>query len=123
MSKKLIGFFKINQLITNPRQKMSSYKLSSEWRDRVDDVRSGRITSQTPSVIWTNGSKHGMEEGSVSRDIIAFVSRQPGEASTSAVIAASLPTAFRTGNKIPFEYVKEFLRELVKMGVLEKVYA
>jgi len=95
--------------------------LSSEWRARVDDVRAGRITSQIQSVIWTNGSKHGLEEGSVSRDVVAFVSRQTGQTSTSAAIAAALPAAFQAPNKIPIEFVKEFLRELVKMGVLEKI--
>jgi hypothetical protein len=95
--------------------------LSSEWRDRVDDVRSGRLTSQIQSVSWTNGSKHGLEEGSVSRDIVSFISRQIWKVSTSAAIAAALPNAFQAPNKIPTEFVKEFLRELVKMGILEKV--
>ena len=100
---------------------MSVYMLSSEWRDRVDDVRAGRITSQIQSVVWNNGTKHGLEEGSVSRDIVAFVSRQIGQVSTSAAIAAGLPLAFQSPNKIPTEFVKEFIRELVKMGILEKV--
>jgi len=100
---------------------MSSYMLSSEWRNRIDDVRAGRLTSQIQSVIWTNGSKHGVEEGSVSRDIVSFISRQMWQVSTSAAIAAALPNAFQAPNKIPTEFVKEFLRELVKMGVLEKI--
>jgi hypothetical protein len=100
---------------------MKSYTLADNWVFLVEDIRAGRIVSQTPSVIWTNGYKHGIEEGSISRDIIAFISRRPNLTATCEAITEALPTAFQSENKpLPVEYAKEYLRELVKMGILDK---
>jgi len=87
----------------------------------VDDVRAQRIRSTIPSVKWTNGNKHGLHEGGVSRDIISFISRRPNQTATRDEIITGLPTAFQMENKVPSDYSQEFLREIVKMGILEKI--
>ncbi len=94
------------------------YTLSAMWRLLVDDVREGRLVSPTKTVVWTNGTKHGIEEGSVSRDIIAFMNRQTNQTSTRDNIMRGLPTAFQRGKKVPKDLAQEYLRELVKMGIL-----
>jgi hypothetical protein len=100
---------------------MSSYKLANNWQILVDDVRAQRIRSTIPSVKWTNGNKHGLHEGGVSRDIISFISRRPNQTATRDEIITGLPTAFHMENKVPSDYSQEFLREIVKMGILESL--
>ena len=98
-----------------------SYRLVENWPTLVEDVRSMRIVSTIPSVNWNNGNKHGMQEGSISRDIVAFVSRRSNNTATVEEILNGLPTAFQNNNKsVSIDYVKEFLREIVKMGILVK---
>ena len=98
-----------------------SYRLVENWRDIVESVRNERVQSPSTSVSWRNGNKHGLEEGSVSRDILSFISRRPNQTTNRDEIVAGLPTAFQVEGKIPREFVVEFLRELGKMGILEKL--
>jgi hypothetical protein len=100
---------------------MSSYQLVNNWASLVEDVRERRIVSQIPSVVWNAGTKHGLEEGSVSRDIVSFISRRVNRIATNEEVASAFPTTFDSPNKIPNEFAKEFLRELVKMGILIKI--
>jgi hypothetical protein len=93
----------------------------NNWQLLVDDVRAQRIRSTIPSVKWTTGNKHGLHEGSVSRDIISFISRRPDQTASRDEIVAGLPTAFQMENKVPVDYSQEFLREIVKMGILHKI--
>ena len=98
-----------------------SYQLVGNWASLVDDVRTGRIVSQTSSVVWNNNTKHGLQEGSPSRDMISFISRQPDMRSTRDTLLSGIPTTFQSENKIARDLAQEYLRELVKMGILMKL--
>jgi hypothetical protein len=98
-----------------------SYQLVANWKSLVEDVRNGRIVSQTPSVVWHNNTKHGLQEGSASRDILSFISRQPDGQTTRDALLSGIPTAFQSENKIARDLAQEYLRELVKMGILAKL--
>jgi hypothetical protein len=95
-----------------------SYSLSENWANLVNDVREKRLVSPTSSVTWNNESKHGVEEGSVSRDIISFIRWRPNQSATRDELLEALPLAFAKENKVPRDLCQEYLRELVKMGVL-----
>lgn len=97
-----------------------SYKLTENWPTLVEDVRAGRLTSPTPSVVWTNGSMHGIQEGSVSRDIVSFFNRRENQRATREECLACIPWAFNLRNKLPEQSAQDYLRELVKMGILAK---
>jgi len=98
-----------------------SYQLVANWMYLVEDVRNGRIVSQTPSVVWHNNTKHGLHEGSASRDILSFISRQPDLRTTRDALLSGIPTTFQSENKIARDLAQEYLRELVKMGILAKL--
>lgn len=97
-----------------------SYKLSENWYSLVEDVRAGRLTSTTPSVVWNNGTRHGLQEGSVSRDIISFFNRRENYYATRDECLTCIPWAFNLHNKLPEQNAQDYLRELVKMGILTK---
>jgi hypothetical protein len=99
---------------------MSSYSLAENWISLVNDVRAGRLESQT-AASWKSGMKHGLQEGSVSRDIVSFISRRQNQTASREEIIAGLPTAFsETDSKTQDGSAQEYLRELVKMGILFK---
>jgi len=97
-----------------------TYRLTEDWATIMQDVREGTLTSPT-TASWSNGLKHGLHEGSVSRDIMAFMSRQIQQTATKDRIIECLPTAFQqTEVKTLDGSAQEYLRELVKMGILDK---
>lgn len=98
-----------------------TYRLTEDWETLVQNVRNGALASPT-TASWTSGHKHGLHEGSVSRDIVAFMSRQIQQTATRENIVTSLPTAFQQTNvKTQDGSAQEYLRELVKMGILNKI--
>jgi len=97
-----------------------SYKLTENWPAIIEDVRAGRLTSQTPSVVWTNGTRHGVHEGGVSRDIVSFFNRRENQRATREDCLDCIPWAFNLHNKLPEQNAQDYLRELVKMGILAK---
>jgi hypothetical protein len=110
-----------NQPTQNPNQKTMSYRLATNWLSLIEDVRKERLVSPT-AASWKNGMKHGLQEGSVSRDIVSFVSRRVNQMATREEIIAGLPTAFtETNAKTQDGSAQEYLRELVKMGILDKL--
>ena len=98
-----------------------SYRLSTNWENLVEDVRQKRLVSPTQSVSWNSGSKHGLEEGSVSRDIVSFVRWRLEQSATRDDILLGMPVAFQKENKVARDLCQEYLRELVKMGILESL--
>jgi len=98
-----------------------SYQLCPNWKSLVEDVRAGRLTSPTPSVVWNNNTKHGLQEGSASRDILSYISRQADSRTTRDALLSGIPNTFESENKIPRDLAQEYLRELVKMGILLKL--
>jgi len=97
-----------------------TYRLTEDWETIMKSVREENHTSPT-TASWSNGLKHGLHEGSVSRDIISFMSRQIQQTSTRERIVECLPNAFQqTDVKTKDGSAQEYLRELVKMGILDK---
>ena len=96
-----------------------AYRLTYDWATLVDQVRDKTLVSQTASINWNNGTKHGLEEGSVSRDIISFIRWRPDQQVTRDEVLTNLPRAFVKENKIARDLCQEYLRELVKMGILD----
>ena len=97
-----------------------TYVLENDWISRVEDVRRERIESPT-AASWKSGTKHGLQEGSVSRDIVSFMNRRVNQTATREEIIDGLPTAFsETDAKTKDGSAQEYLRELVKMGILSK---
>lgn len=95
-----------------------TYRLADNWTIIVQDVRSEILTSPT-TASWKSGYKHGLHEGSVSRDIISFMSRRIDQTATRDDIIQGLPTAFlQTDAKTKEGSAQEYLRELVKMGIV-----
>jgi hypothetical protein len=98
-----------------------TYQLTQDWAALVEDVRAERLVSPTVA-SWKNGLKHGLHEGSVSRDIVSFMNRRVNQRATQDEIIAGLPTAFQaTEAKTQHGSSQEYLRELVKMGILDKI--
>jgi hypothetical protein len=98
---------------------MTTYKLTEDWATIVQDIRNETLTSPT-TASWSNGLKHGLHEGSVSRDIVAFMSRQIQQTATREKIIECLPTAFQQTDAKTLEgSAQEYLRELLKMGILQ----
>jgi hypothetical protein len=97
-----------------------TYRLTDDWLQRVEDVRNEVVRSQT-AASWRRGTKHGLEESSASRDIVAFVSRRINQTATRVEIVQGIPGAFQqTDSKTLDGSAQEYLRELVKMNILEK---
>jgi hypothetical protein len=98
-----------------------TYRLTEDWATIIEDVRAETLTSPT-TASWSNGLKHGLHEGSVSRDIVSFMNRQIQQTATREKIIECLPTAFQqTDVKTLDGSAQEYLRELVKMGILDKI--
>lgn len=97
-----------------------SYVLSDNWVSLVEDVRAGRLVTHTLSVVWHNGTKHGLQECGISRDMISFISRRTDRTATREEFVTGLPAAFYSVNKPVQDNAQDYLRELVKMGILIK---
>jgi len=96
-----------------------SYTLAENWKTILNDVREERLVSQNQSIIWKSDTKHGVEEGSVSRDILSFISRQENQTATKIQIVNGLPTAFaETASKTKLGNLKDYMREIKKMGLI-----
>jgi hypothetical protein len=96
-----------------------TYKLNADWEAITDSVRNKTVVSPTPSVVWNSGSKHGLEEGSVSRDIISFIRWRRDQSASRDEILTNMPLAFIKENKIARDLCQGYLRELVKMRILD----
>lgn len=96
-----------------------AYKLNTGWEAIMESVRNKTVVSPTSSVVWNSGSKHGVEEGSVSRDIISFIRWRQNQSASRDEILTNMPLAFVKENKVARDLCQEYLRELVKMRILD----
>jgi len=97
--------------------------LLDNWVTRRTEIREGRFTEPLfgAKVSWANGTKHGLEEGSRSSDILIFLSRQTNRSSTVEALLQSLPTIFPENHKTPRQNAIDYLRELAKMGIINRL--
>ncbi len=86
----------------------SVWRLTPNCHTQRGRILDGELKATTKGFDWENGSKHGVEDGSVHHNIMKFLEQKPGKMAT-----------FETLNLFvqPIN-LDHYLRELVKQGIV-----
>lgn len=98
------------------------YALADNWEEIVEEVRSGRrLPPNADKRMWTVG-KHNLNEKSRSWMIIMFLlyqlTPQISHDDLFNGITNAFPTLFQDDNNTPKAFAQQFVRELIKMGIV-----
>jgi len=100
----------------------ANYALADNWEGIVEEVRSGqRLPPNADKKMWTIG-KHNLNEKSRSWIIILFLlyqlTPQLSHDDLFNGITNAFPFLFQDDNNTPKAFAQQFVRELIKMGII-----
>jgi hypothetical protein len=84
----------------------SVWSLVTGYNTARGQILDGTLVSNTPSVSWASGEKHGVQDGSIHHQIMKYLETQSLKRAKFADIVAYLP---QVGNNM-----EHYLREMEK---------